>query len=146
MRAYVEESVTMLKFLWGRGCLYMVGALLMLCLCMADTDNYVVFSFCGACMAIVAAASMFLGFGLLIKMNALKNEIESEANIDQKWSEADLDEEGQLDSKKFPVFLASLNKSGSDVPLSYNELCATIQELDSDNNGKISLVEFKIWS
>ena len=66
--------------------------------------------------------------------------------IDQKWSEADLDEEGQLDSKKFPVFLASLNKSSSDVPLSYNELCATIQELDSDNNGKISLVEFKIWS
>ena len=53
----------------------------------------------------------------------------------------DADQNGELDSKEFPAFLVSIDAE----PLSYNELCATIQELDADNNGKISLQEFKIW-
>ena len=47
--------------------------------------------------------------------------------------------------EEFSKFLEMLNPSEEGSPLSDVELAATIQELDIDNNGKISLEEFKLW-
>jgi len=144
----VEDAIGMLRFLWGRGVLYFIGALLLMIQTGVDSrgndDMETMFFVLGFLMLIVSVISMYLGFKLLMQMNALKDDIESEAHIDENWHACDPDQNGELDSKLFPKFLQSI--SGADhPPLSYNELCATMQELDADNNGKISLEEFKIW-
>lgn len=148
IKARVEDGIGMLRFLWGRGILYLIGSLLLLIQTGVDSrgkdEMETMFAVLGVFMLLVSIVSLYIGFTLLSQMNALKDEIESEAHLDEKWHACNPDGNGELDSKEFPKFLQSI--SGPDSPpLSYNELCATIQELDADNNGKISLEEFKIW-
>ena len=79
-------------------------------------------------------------------LTTLKDNIESEANLDERWSAARTDINGEMDLEQFPIFLQSLAPADFEGPImSDHEMQLALKELDIDNNGKISLEEFKVW-
>jgi len=145
IRLRAEAAASFLRFLWGRGVLYLTGGLLMCC--MTETSESIRTSFVvlGIYMGLVGIVCIAFGLRLQNNLSALKDAIESEADLEGKWNECELDEAGEMSQEEFSKFLEKLNPSEEGLPLSDVELAATIQELDIDNNGKISLEEFKLW-
>lgn len=139
-RDLVSQNVQMLRFVWGRGMLYTVGGLLVLIQVGVGSDLKDWFCFVGVCTFLVGVVSMGVGFRLKMKLDELKDQLASQEQIEQRFNECELDEDGELDSSQFPLFLQKFG-----VTLGYNELHGTIHELDADGNGKISLDEFKRW-
>jgi len=146
MRLRIEAQISMFKFLWGRGLLYLSGSLLMLVQTQVSDSIRTAFIILGIYMGLVAIAAIVFGVRLQMSLDMLKDNIESEANLDEKWAAAKTDVNDEMDLETFPTFLQSLapdDFEGEVLP--EMEMHNALMELDIDNNGKISLEEFKVW-
>jgi len=137
----VDHNIRVLRFLWGRGLMYMLGGLLILVQVWVESDFLTTaFAVIGGYTLVVGMCCYILGLYLQCQLNGIKDQLEDEANIEERFQQCDLDSNGELDSTQFPRFLESFG-----LHLGHNELVATIRELDVDKNGKISKEEFKQW-
>jgi len=140
IRMWLDSNAIMLRFLWGRGLVYIVGGLFFM-LQPGSNDLVKLFhTLAGAGMIVVGVICKLLGHWLQCKLNKLKDNLVDEQDLYQRWHSCPMDDKFQMDSEQFPVFLKKCS-----VDLSYTELRAAIQELDTDNNGKISYNEFLAW-
>lgn len=123
-----------LKFVWGRGILYLVAGTLQIT--QGSIIDYGVGGFCAFCGIVY----IIVGNKTANKMKILREALVSEDTLRAKFREADTKNTGSLDAEQFKKLTDSigmnLNKRTSE---------AAFLHLDKSQNGKISYEEFKQW-
>lgn len=74
------------------------------------------------------------------QLKELRQSVKSEAELEFKFREFDVDRSGFIDHSEFKKLCASLGRNMSD-----NEVETATFLLDRNNDGKLSLEEFKAW-
>ena len=130
----IHKYALFLKFLWGRGCLYLIAG----CLQLYQTTllSYIA----GAYLCFVGGLYVVVGQRTAYKLKALRKTLYSEQTLRSKFQEADTDGDGGLNMNQFRMLTLSLG-----LDLTKRETEAAFAHMIKADNQKLSYSEFHTW-
>lgn len=123
-----------LKFIWGRGVLYLITGNLQLA--QGSIFDLIV----GLYVMFVGILYIFLGRSAAKKLSDMKHSIFSEASLKSKFKKADKDKSGFVTNEEFHQLI-----KGLDLDMTKREMEGIFFHLDSNEDGKLSYEEFAAW-
>mmetsp|Transcript_17728 Transcript_17728/g.25014 ORF Transcript_17728/g.25014 Transcript_17728/m.25014 type:complete len:298 (-) Transcript_17728:97-990(-) len=135
VRNFATKFLPILRFLWGRGALYMFSGSLQAALMTPMNIFSGVF--------LIGVGLVFVGVGVDTnrKMSKLKNSIRNERVLRREFNRYDVDKNGHLDQTEFAQLMMNLTSGAIDT----DELDAAFDLIDLDDSGSISYEELKTW-
>lgn len=138
IRAHLRNVITrnfgMFRYLWGRGLLYLAGAVLSASLMIPMS------MISGAVMFLVSALAIIIGSYSSRKFAALRHSLSDESFLLLEFSNVDYDDDGYINPSEFALLLTSLG-----MELDDRYCLKAFNSMDSDHDRKISFEEFCHW-
>ena len=134
LRNIITRYLSVLKFVWGRGLLYIYAGSMNLTL----DHEWVIYS--GFPMMILGVIAVFAGAHASYNLDQLKTSLTDESYLWVKFSQNDPDNDGLIDTNGFAELLWSLGLEFDDM-----YTFKAFKQIDIDNDSFISFDEFKNW-
>lgn len=138
VRAHLRNIVTrhfgIFRYLWGRGILYLAGAVLSASLMIEMT------MISGAVMFLVSLLAIFVGSYSSRKFAALRHSLSDESFLLLEFSNVDYDDDGYINPSEFASLLASLG-----MELDDRYCLKAFNSIDVDHDRRLSFEEFCHW-
>lgn len=138
IRAHLRNVITrnfgMFRYLWGRGLLYLAGAVLSASLMIPLT------MISGAVMLAVSILAIFIGSYSSRKFAALRHSLSDESFLLLEFSNVDYDDDGYINPSEFASLLSSLG-----MELDDRYCLKAFNSMDTDHDRRISFEEFCHW-
>jgi len=135
IRTAILEGLPILKYLWGRGVLYMLSGSLQL----SHISSMNVLS--GAFLIGVGFLFVVIGINTRRRLRKLKKSLKDEKVLKRQFNRFDRDGDGVLDMDEFGAFVANLTGDDMDE----DELEGTFGVIDRQGNGYVTLKELQAW-
>lgn len=137
-RAHIRNIVTrnfnILRFVWGRGILYIFAGTINVAL------TYLITMISGAVMIVLGLLSIILGIHASRKFAALRNSLADESYLLLLFSYYDSDGDGYLEAYQFTNLLSYLG-----MELDDRYALKAFDTIDRDGDRRISFDEFNDW-
>jgi hypothetical protein len=138
VRAHLRNVITrhfgIFRYLWGRGILYLAGAVLSASLMIEMT------MISGAVMFLVSLLAIFVGSYSSRKFAALRHSLSDESFLLLEFSNVDYDDDGYINPSEFASLLGSLG-----MELDDRYCLKAFNSIDTDHDRRISFEEFCHW-
>ncbi|CAB9530645.1 expressed unknown protein [Seminavis robusta] len=138
IRAHLRNVITrhfgIFRYLWGRGILYLAGAVLSASLMIHMT------MISGAVMFLVSVLAIFVGSYSSRKFAALRHSLSDESFLLLEFSNVDYDDDGYINPSEFASLLTSLG-----MELDDRYCLKAFNSMDTDHDRRISFEEFCHW-
>jgi multisubunit Na+/H+ antiporter MnhB subunit len=135
IRSGAIEGLPVLKYLWGRGVLYMLSGSLQL----SHFSSMNVLS--GAYLIGVGFLFVTIGMHTRRRLKKLKKSLKDVKVLKRQFNRFDRDGDGVLDMDEFGAFVANLTGDDMDE----DELEGTFGAIDSQGKGYVTLEELQAW-
>jgi hypothetical protein len=135
IRAVAVEGLPVLKYLWGRGVLYILSGSLQ----MSHLSSMNILS--GTFLIGVGVLFVVIGVHTRRRLSKLKKSLKDVKSLRRYFHSFDRDGDGVLDMDEFGAFVANLTGEDMDE----DELEATFCCIDSQGKGYVTLEEFQTW-
>lgn len=135
VRSFAIEAIPILKYLWGRGALYI------LCGSVQLSHPHLMNIASGTFLIGVGCLFVVIGMYTRRRMKKLKKALKDTRSLKRHFNRFDRDGDGVLDMDEFGAFVASL--TGDD--LDEDELEGSFGIIDSQGKGYITLDELQKW-
>lgn len=133
-RAFIYDQVRALRYLLGRGLLYVFAGTLQ-----ASQMNAIDIG-SGGFMIFIGLLAIIVGKSTARRLNRLQNAIFDGSVIKRLFNQYDQDQDGHLTRKQFASFIRGIG-----LELGQNEFKNAFDEIDWDGDNKISYNEFRKW-
>ena len=137
-RAHLRNVVTrhfgIFRYLWGRGLLYLAGAVLSASLMIHMT------MISGAVMFLVSILAIGIGSYSSRKFSALRHSLSDESFLLLEFSNVDYDDDGYINPSEFATLLNSLG-----MELDDRYTLKAFNSMDTDHDRRVSFEEFCHW-
>jgi hypothetical protein len=130
----VYKYALLLRFVWGRGCLYVVAGTLQLV--QGSFLDYAI----GGFVMLVGVLYIVVGRRTAQKLRDMRKSIYSEDTLRTKFREADSDTKGALTLDQFKTLVSSLG-----MDLNGRQAEAAFEYMDKSQDGTLAFEEFKSW-
>jgi len=137
-RLKLHAQLNCLRYLWGRSLMYVVGSLLAM-VQQGLGSVHVVHAVFGAYMFMVAIVGFSYGIYMKCQLLKVKEDIMSENDLVTRFDKIAANED-YIPRQNFPTLLKEFN-----IELDYVTLTETLNEMDLNQDGVISLDEFRRW-
>ena len=135
MRQAAVEGLPVLRYLWGRGVLYVLSGSLQLS--HLDSMNFL------SGLFLIGVGMLFVVIGIYTRrrLKKLKGMLKDEKSLKRQFRRFDRDGDNFLDLDEFGAFCASLTGEDMDE----DELEGTFGFIDTSGKGYITLEELEAW-
>ena len=134
LRNVMTRNFNILRFVWGRGLLYIVAGIL-------NCAQLWLITICsGAFMIALGIVALCVGIHASRKFAALRNSLADESYLLLVFSRYDTDGDGYLAPNEFAILLSELG-----MELDDRYTLKAFNVIDTDNDRKISFDEFNYW-
>ena len=134
MRNIITRNFNILRFLWGRGLLYITAGVLII------SQMWLCGIFAGSFMCAVGALAVPVGIHASRKFSALRNSLADESFLLLIFANYDGDGDGYVDPREFSMILMDLG-----VELDDRYTLKAFNIIDQEGNRRISFEEFSHW-
>ena len=134
LRNIITRYLSVLKFVWGRGLLYIYAGSMNL----TSEHDWVIYS--GLPIMALGIIAVFAGAHASYNLDQLKTSLTDESYLWVKFSQNDPDNDGLIDTNGFAELLWSLGLEFDDM-----YTFKAFKQIDVDNDSFISFEEFKSW-
>jgi hypothetical protein len=135
IRAMAVEGLPVLKYLWGRGVLYILSGSLQ----MSHLSSMNILS--GSFLIGVGFLFVVIGVHTRRRLSKLKKSLKDVKSLRRYFMTFDRDGDGVLDMDEFGAFVANITGEDMDE----DELEGTFGFIDSQGKGYVTLEEFQAW-
>jgi hypothetical protein len=137
-RAHLRNVITrhfgIFRYLWGRGLLYLAGAVLSASLMIHMT------MISGAVMLVVSILAITIGSYSSRKFSALRHSLSDESFLLLEFSNVDYDNDGNINASEFATLLGALG-----MELDDRYTLKAFNSMDTDHDRRVSFEEFCHW-
>jgi len=134
LRNIITRNFNILRFMWGRGLLYITVGVLTL----AQMWQWAIYA--GSFMCVVGVLSVGVGIHASRKFAALRNSLADESFLLLVFANYDHDGDGFVDPREFSMILMDLG-----VELDDRYTLKAFNTIDQEGNRRISFEEFSHW-
>lgn len=135
IRSMTVEGLPVLKYLWGRGVLYILSGSLQ----MSHLSSMNILS--GTFLIGVGFLFVVIGVHTRRRLSKLKKSLKDVKSLRRYFNSFDRDGDGVLDMDEFGAFVANLTGEDMDE----DELEGTFGVIDTTGKGYVTLEEFQAW-
>ena len=134
LRNIITRNFNVLRFLWGRGILYIVAGTL------SVAQTWLITIISGAVMIAFGFLAIFVGIHASRKFAALRNSLADESFLVLSFGGYDSDGDGYLEAYQFARLLAYLG-----MELDDRYTLKAFNAIDREGNRKVSYEDFSNW-